>query len=288
MEIIDLSKKFGGEELRNFMRVFTMINKQVDSGAKEHRWDADDDLITAPMLMWGDDQIASMFVSVNRLYDKSTHEMVEDLLKKEESKGYQVESLVYTFNLSSCIAIGNRPIKVISPNGNEYYPNYLSMSSSLLYLINDKGDRRRAMVVTYSYGKYAAKAVSMQDNIAMESFKRSVIFSESKFLDDTVDNISAMIQAFKLNQKRDYKYVMAEALWLPEVVADSLSDYAAKKMEEATGDYEHDPRLMTTLATMPTLIIRYSPEALFVMHNSPEDLYSKMSADGEQKPTMLN
>ena len=287
MEIIDLSKKFGGEELRNFMRVFTMINKQVDSGAKEHRWDADDDLITAPMLMWGDDQIASMFVSVNRLYDKNTHEMVEDLLKKENS-GYQVESLVYTFNLSSCIAIGNRSIKVISPNGDEYYPNYLSMSSSLLYLINDKGDRRRAMVVTYSYGKYAAKAVSMQDNIAMESCKRSVIFSESNFLDDTVDNISAMIQAFKLNQKRDYKYVMAEALWLPEVVADSLSDYAAKKMEEATGDYEHDPRLMTTLATMPTLIIRYSPEALFVMHNSPEDLYSKMSADGEQKPTMLN
>ena len=287
MEIIDLSKKFGGEELRNFMRVFTIINKQVDSGAKEHRWDADDDLITAPMLMWGDDQIASMFVSVNRLYDKNTHEMVEDLLKKENS-GYQVESLVYTFNLSSCIAIGNRSIKVISPNGDEYYPNYLSMSSSLLYLINDKGDRRRAMVVTYSYGKYAAKAVSMQDNIAMESCKRSVIFSESNFLDDTVDNISAMIQAFKLNQKRDYKYVMAEALWLPEVVADSLSDYAAKKMEEATGDYEHDPRLMTTLATMPTLIIRYSPEALFVMHNSPEDLYSKMSADGEQKPTMLN
>lgn len=287
MEIIDLSKKFGGEELRNFMRVFSMINKQVDSGAKEHRWDADDDLITAPMLMWGDDQTASMFVSVNRLYDKSTHEMVEDLLKKENS-GYQVESLVYTFNLSSCIAIGNRSIKVISPNGDEYYPNYLSMSSSLLYLINDKGDRRRAMVVTYSYGKYAAKSVSMQDNIAMESCKRSVIFSESKFLDDTVENISAMIQAFKLNQKRDYKYVMAETLWLPEVVADSLSDYAAKKMEEATGDYEHDPRLMSTLATMPTLIIRYSPEALFVMHNSLEDLYSKMSADGEQKPTMLN
>lgn len=287
MEIIDLSKKFGGEELRNFMRVFSMINKQVDSGAKEHRWDADDDLITAPMLMWGDDQIASMFVSVNRLYDKNTHEMVEDLLKKENS-GYQVESIVYTFNLSSCIAIGNRSIKVISPNGDEYYPNYLSMSSSLLYLINDKGDRHRAMVVTYSYGKYAAKAVSMQDNIAMESCKRSVIFSESKFLDDTVENISAMIQAFKLNQKRDYKYVMAETLWLPEVVADSLSDYAAKKMEEATGDYEHDPRLMTTLATMPTLIIRYSPEALFVMHNSPEDLYSKMSADGEQKTTMLN
>lgn len=278
MEIIDLSKKFGGEELRNFMRVFSMINKQVDAGDKKHRWDADDDIITAPMVMWGDDQIASMFVSINRLYDKNTHEMVEDLLKKEESKGYQVESLVYTFNLSSCIAIGNRSIKVIAPDGEEYYPNYLSMSSSLLYLINDKGDRRRAMVVTYSYGKYAAKAVSMQDNIAMESCKRSVIFSESKFLDDTVDNISAMIQAFKLNQKRDYKYVMAETLWLPEVVADSLSDYAAKKMEEATGDYEHDPRLMSTLATMPTLIIRYSPE----------DLYRKMSADGEQKPTMLN
>lgn len=278
MEIIDLSKKFGGEELRNFMRVFSMINKQVDSGAKEHRWDADDDLITAPMLMWGDDQTASMFVSVNRLYDKNTHEMVEDLLKKENS-GYQVESLVYTFNLSSCIAIGNRSIKVISPNGDEYYPNYLSMSSSLLYLINDKGDRRRAMVVTYSYGKYAAKAVSMQDNIAMESCKRSVIFSESKFLADTVENISAMIQAFKLNQKRDYKYVMAETLWLPEVMADSLSDYAAKKLEEATGDYEHDPRLMSTLATMPTIIMRYSPEAL----------YSKLNADDdEQKPTMLN
>lgn len=279
MEIIDLSKKFGGEELRNFMRVFAMINRQVDSGTKEHRWDADDDIITAPMVMWGDDQIASMFVSINRLYDKNTHEMVSDLLKKEENKGYQVESLLYTFNLSSCIAIGNRFIKVISPNGDEYYPNYLSMSSSLLYLINDKGDRRRAMVVTYSYGKYAAKAVSMQDIIAMESCKRSVIFSESKFLDDTVDNISAMIQAFKLNQKRDYKYVMAETLWLPEVVADNLSNYAAEKMEEATGDYEHDPRLMSTLATMPSLIMRYSPEALYT---------KKSELVGEQKHSVLN
>ena len=288
MEIIDLRKNFTEEELRNFMRVFSIINKQVDSGAKEHRWDADDDHITAPMLMWGDDQIASMFVSINRLYDKNTHEMVNDLLKKEESIGYQVESLIYTFNLSSCIAIGNRFIKVIDPEGGEYYPNYLSMSSSLLYLINEEGDRRKVMVVTYSYGKYASKTVSTQDNIAMDACKRSVLFSEGPFLNDTMENISALIQTFKLNQKRDYKYVMAETLWLPEVVADNLSDYAAKKMEETTGDYEHDPRLMTTLATIPSLIMRYSPEALFVMHNSPEDLYSKMKADGEQKPSVFN
>ena len=279
MEIIDLRKTFGGEELRNFMRVFSDINRQVDLGDKKHRWDADDDLITAPMLMWGDDQIASMFVSINRLYDKNTHEMVSDLLKKEESIGYQVESLVYTFNLSSCIAIGNRTIKVIDPEGGEYYPNYLSMSSSLLYLINEEGDRRKAMVVTYSYGKYASKTVSTHDNIAMEACKRSVIFSEGSFLNDTMENITALIQAFKLNQKRDYKYVMAETLRLPEVVSDNLSDYAAKKMEEATGDYEHDPRLMSTLATIPSLIMRYSPEAL----------YSKKSeVDDEQKPSMLN
>ena len=261
------------------MRVFSSINKQVDLGDKKHRWDADDDLITAPMLMWGDDQIASMFVSINRLYDKNTHEMVSDLLKKEESIGYQVESLVYTFNLSSCIAIGNRSIKVIDPEGGEYYPNYLSMSSSLLYLVNEEGDRRKVMVVTYSYGKYASKTVSTHDNIAMEACKRSVLFSEGSFLNDTMENITALIQAFKLNQKRDYKYVMAEALWLPEVISDNLSDYAAKKMEEATGDYEHDPRLMTTLATVPSLIMRYSPEAL----------YSKKSeVDDEQKPSMLN
>nr|DAV72524.1 MAG TPA: hypothetical protein [Caudoviricetes sp.] len=280
MEIIDLRKTFGGEELRNFMRVFSDINRQVDLGDKKHRWDADDDLITAPMLMWGDDQIASMFVSINRLYDKNTHEMVSDLLRKEESIGYQVESLVYTFNLSSCIAIGNRSIKVIDPEGGEYYPNYLSMSSSLLHLINEEGDKRKVMVVTYSYGKYASKTVSTQDNIAMEACKRSVLFSEGNFLNDTIDNISALIQAFKLNQKKDYKYVMAETLWLPEVVSDNLSDYAAKKMEEATGDYEHDPRLMTTLATIPSLIMRYSPEAL----------YSKKSElDDEGKPTsMLN
>jgi len=279
MEIIDLRKTFGGEELRNFMRVFSDINKQVDHGDKKHRWDADDDLITAPMLMWGDDQIASMFVSINRLYDKNTHEMASDLLKKEENKGYQVESLIYTFNLSSCIAIGNRSIKVIDPEGGEYYPNYLSMSSSLLYLINEEGDRRKVMVVTYSYGKYASKTVSTHDNIAMEACKRSVLFSEGSFLNDTMENISALIQAFKLNQKRDYKYVMAETLWLPEVVSDNLSDYAAKKMEEATDDYEHDPRLMTTLATIPSLIMRYSPEAL----------YSKKSdLDDGQKPSMLN
>lgn len=278
MEIIDLRKTFGGEELRNFMRVFSDINKQVDAGDKKHRWDADDDIITAPMVMWGDDQIASMFVSVNRLYDKNTHEMVEDLLKKESS-GYQVESLVYTFNLSSCIAIGNRSIKVIAPDGDEYYPNFLSMSSSLLYLINEEGDKHKVMVVTYSYGKYASKTVSTTDNIAMEACKRSVIFSEGSFLNDTVDNISALIHAFKLNQKRDYKYVMAEILWLPEVVADNLSDYAAKKMEEATGDYEHDPRLMSTLATMPSLIMRYSPEALYT---------KKSELDGEQKPSVLN
>lgn len=279
MEIIDLRKTFGGEELRNFMRVFSDINKQVDHGDKKHRWDADDDLITAPMLMWGDDQIASMFVSINRLYDKNTHEMVSDLLKKEESIGYQVESLVYTFNLSSCIAIGNRSIKVIDPEGGEYYPNYLSMSSSLLYLINEEGDRRKVMVVTYSYGKYASKTVSTHDNIAMEACKRSVLFSEGSFLNDTMENISDLIQAFKLNQKRDYRYVMAETLWLPEVVSDNLSDYAAKKMEEATGDYEHDPRLMVTLATIPSLIMRYSPEAL----------YSKKSElDDGQKPSMLN
>lgn len=279
MEIIDLRKTFGGEELRNFMRVFSDINKQVDLGDKKHRWDADDDIITAPMVMWGDDQIASMFVSINRLYDKNTHEMVSDLLKKEESKGYQVESLVYTFNLSSCIAIGNRSIKVIAPDGDEYYPNYLSMSSSLLYLINEEGDKREVMVVTYSYGKYATKMVSTHDNIAMEACKRSVIFSKSNFLNDTVDNISALIHAFKLNQKRDYKYVMAETLWLPEVIADNLGNYAAKKMEEATGDYEHDPRLMSTLATMPSLIMRYSPEALYT---------KKSELDGEQKPSVLN
>lgn len=278
MEIIDLRKTFGGEELRNFMRVFSDINKQVELGDKKHRWDVDSDLITAPMLMWGDDQIASMFVSVNRLYDKNTHEMVSDLLKKEENTGYQVESLVYTFNLSSCIAIGNRTIKVIAPDGEEYYPNYLSMSSSLLYLINEEGDRRKVMVVTYSYGKYASKTVSTHDNIAMEACKRSVIFSEGSFLNDTMENIGALIQAFKLNQKRDYKYVMLETLWLPEVMADNLSDYAAKKMEEATGDYEHDPRLMATLATAPSLVMRYSPEAL----------YSKTNADDEQKPSMLN
>lgn len=279
MEIIDLRKTFGGEELRNLMRVFSDINRQVDLGDKKHRWDADSDLITAPMLMWGDDQIASMFVSINRLYDKNTHEMVSDLLKKEESIGYQVESLVYTFNLSSCIAIGNRSIKVIDPEGGEYYPNYLSMSSSLLYLINEEGDRRKVMVVTYSYGKYASKTVSTQDNIAMEACKRSVLFSEGSFLNDTMENISALIQAFKLNQKRDYRYVMAETLWLPEVVSDNLSDYAAKKMEEATGDYEHDPRLMTTLATIPSLIMRYSPEALY----SKKDEF-----DDGQKPSMLN
>ena len=269
MEIIDLSKTFGGEELRNFMRVFSDINKQVDAGDTKHRWDAGDDIITAPMVMWGDDQIASMFVSINRLYDKNTHEMVSDLLKKEESKGYQVESLIYTFNLSSCIAIGNRSIKVIAPDGDEYYPNYLSMSSSLLCLINEAGDKRKVMVVTYSYGKYATKMVSTHDNIAMEG----------NFLNDTVDNISALIHAFKLNQKRDYKYVMAETLWLPEVVADNLSNYAAEKMEEATGDYEHDPRLMSTLATMPSLIMRYSPEALYT---------KKSELDSEQKPSLLN
>ena len=279
MEIIDLRKTFGGEELRNFMRVFSDINKQVDLGDKKHRWDADDDIITAPMVMWGDDQIASMFVSINRLYDKNTHEMVSDLLKKEESKGYQVESLVYTFNLSSCIAIGNRSIKVIAPDGDEYYPNYLSMSSSLLYLINEAGEKHKVMVVTYSYGKYASKTVSTRDNIAMEACKRSVLFSEGSFLNDTMENISALIQAFKLNQKRDYKYVMAEVLWLPEVVSDNLSDYAAKKMEEATGDYEHDPRLMTTLATIPSLIMRYSPEALYS---------KKDELDDGQKPSMLN
>ena len=169
MEIIDLRKTFGGEELRNFMHVFSDINKQVDLGDKKHRWDADDDIITAPMVMWGNDQIASMFVSINRLYDKNTHEMVNDLLKKEENKGYQVESLVYTFNLSSCIAIGNRSIKVIAPDGDEYYPNYPSMSSSLLYLINEAGDKHKVMVVTYSYGKYATKMVSTHDNIAMEA-----------------------------------------------------------------------------------------------------------------------
>nr|DAS00602.1 MAG TPA: hypothetical protein [Caudoviricetes sp.] len=227
----------------------------------------------------GDDQIASMFVSINRLYDKNTHGMVEDLLKKEESIGYQVESLVYTFNLSSCIAIGNRSIKVIDPEGGEYYPNYLSMSSSLLYLINEEGDKRKVMVVTYSYGKYASKTVSTRDNIAMEACKRSVLFSEGSFLSDTEDNISALIQAFKLNQKRDYNYVMAETLWLPEVVSDNLSDYAAKKMEEATGDYEHDPRLMATLATIPSLIMRYSPEALYS---------KKIELDDGQKPSMLN
>ena len=153
------------------------------------------------------------------------------------------------------------------------------MSSSLLCLINEEGDKRKVMVVTYSYGKYASKTVSTMDNIAMEACKRSVIFSEGNFLNDTVDNISALIHAFKLNQKRDYKYVMAETLWLPEVVADNLSNYAAEKMEEATGDYEHDPRLMSTLATMPSLIMRYSPDALYT---------KKSELDGEQKPSVLN
>nr|DAO95355.1 MAG TPA: hypothetical protein [Caudoviricetes sp.] len=278
MEIIDLRKTFGGEELRNFMRVFSDINRQVDLGDKKHRWDADDDLITAPMLMWGDDQIASMFVSINRLYDKNTHEMVSDLLKKEESKGYQVESLVYTFNLSSCIAIGNRSIKVIAPDGDEYYPNYLSMSSSLLYLINEEGDKRKVMVVTYSYGKYASKTVSTTDNIAMEACKRSVAFLEGKFLEDTMENISAMIHAFRLNQKQDYGYIMAETLWLPEVVYDTFSEYVAKKVEESDGDYEHDPRVMCTLATIPSIIMRYSPEII----------QCKPDADTEQRSTMLN
>lgn len=277
MEIIDLRKAFTEEELRNFMRVFSMINKQVDLGDPKHHWEIADDLITAPMLMWGNDQIASLFVSVNRLYDKSTHEMIEETIKRDNLK-YQVESVLYSFNLSACIAVGNRQVKVIDPSGDEYYPNYMSLSSTLLYLVNEKGDRRKAMVTTYSYGKYASKTVSTQDNIAMEACKRSVAFLEGKFLEDTMENISAMIHAFRLNQKQDYGYIMAETLWLPEVVYDTFSEYVAKKVEESDGDYEHDPRVMCTLATIPSIIMRYSPEII----------QCKPDAGTEQRSTMLN
>lgn len=277
MEIIDLRKTFTEEELRNFMRVFSNINKQVDHGNPKDRWELDDDLITAPMLMWGNNQIASMFVSINRLYDKSTHEMIQDMLKRDLSN-YQVESVIYTFNLSTCIAIGNRSIKVISPDGEEYYPNYLSMSSTLLYLVNEEGDRRKAMVVTYSYGRYASKSVSTMDNITMEACKRSVIFLDGGFLNDTAENISAMIHAFRLNTKKDYKYTMAETLWLPDVVADALSEYVAREVEKEKDTYEHDSRIMATLATVPSIIMRYSPEAIQGRFNEDED----------QVPSMLN
>lgn len=277
MEIIDLRKAFTEEELRNFMRVFSIINKQVDLGNPKDRWELDDDIITAPMLMWGNSQIASMFVSINRLYDKSTHEMMQDTLKKYDGR-YRVEGVLYTFNLSACIAIGNRTIKVIDPNGEEYCPNYLSMSSTVLYLVNDKGDRRKVMVVTYSYGKYASKTVSTMENITMEACKRSVVFLDSGFLNDTMENISAMIHAFKLNQKRDYKYIMAETLWLPEVVADALSEHVAKEVEKAEDTYEHDSRTMATLSTVPSIIMRYSPEAV----------QGKFNVEDDHIPSMLN
>lgn len=277
MEIIDLRKTFTEEELRNFMRVFSIINKQVDLGNPKDRWELDDDLITTPMLMWGNSQIASMFVSINRLYDKSTHEMMQDTLKKYDGR-YQVEDVLYTFNLSACIAIGNRTIKVIDPNGEEYCPNYLSMSSTVLYLVNDKGDRRKAMVVTYSYGKYASKTVSTMENITMEACKRSVVFLDSGFLNDTMENISAMLHAFKLNTKKDHKYIMAETLWLPEVVADALSEYVAKEVEKAEDTYEHDSRTMATLSTVPSIIMRYSPEAV----------QGKFNVEDDHIPSMLN
>lgn len=277
MEIIDLRKTFSEEELRNFMRVFSIINKQVDLGNPKDRWELDDDIITAPMLMWGNSQIASMFVSINRLYDKSTHEMMQDTLKKYDGQ-YQVESVLYTFNLSACIVIGNRTIKVIDPNGEEYCPNYLTMSSTVLYLVNAKGDRRKAMVVTYSYGKYASKTVSTMENITMEACKRSVVFLDSGFLNDTMENISAMIHAFKLNMKKDYKYIMAETLWLPEIVADALSEYVAKEVEKADDTYEHDSRTMATLSTVPSIIMRYSPEAV----------QGKFNVEDDHIPSMLN
>nr|DAP57241.1 MAG TPA: hypothetical protein [Caudoviricetes sp.] len=277
MEIIDLRKNFTEEELRNFMRVFSSINKQVDNGDSKDRWELDDDLITAPMLMWGNNQIASMFVSINRLYDKCTHEMMQDTLKRDLNR-YQVESVIYTFNLSSCIAIGNRSIKVISPDGEEYSPNYLSMSSTVLYIANEEGDRRKAMVVTYSYGKYASKSISTTDTIAMEACRRSVVFLDGNFLNDTMENISAMIHAFKLNTKKDYRYVMAETLRLPEVAADALSEYVGKEVEKADSVYEHDSRIMVTLATIPSIIMRYSPEMV----------QGKFNVEDDHIPSMLN
>lgn len=277
MEIIDLRKNFTEEELREFMRVFSSINKQVDNGNPKDRWELDDEAITAPMLMWGNSQIASMFVSINRLYDKCTHEMIQDTLKRDLNR-YQVESVIYTFNLSTCIAIGNRTVKVISPDGEEYSPNYLSMSSTALYIVNEQGDRRKAMVVTYSYGKYASKSVSTTDTIAMEACRRSVVFLDGDFLQDTMDNIGAMIHAFELNTKKDYKYVMAETLRLPEVAADALSEYIGNEVEKTDDVYEHDSRIMVTLATIPSII----------MHYSPEMVQGKFNVDEEVKPSMLN
>ena len=275
MEIIDLRKKFTEEELREFMRVFSSINKQVDNGNPKDRWEMDDEAITAPMLMWGNSQIASMFVSINRLYDKCTHEMMQDTLKRDLNR-YQVESVIYTFNLATCIAIGNRSIKVIDPSGGEYYPNYLSMSSTALYIVNEQGDRRKAMVVTYSYGKYASKSISTTENIAMEACRRSVVFLDGNFLNDTMDNISAMIHAFELNTKRDYKYIMAETLWLPEVMADALSEYVGDEVEKTDDVYEHDSRIMVTLATIPSIIMRYSPEMVQGKFNDDDDKPTSM------------